>query len=143
MRATGQTVIKAVAVSPNAGPSEVIARIYIIQLPPPVISPRRNDNMIEILPGNGDGTFTDRAAQPTGRGPLDFVIGDFNGDGIPDIVTADLDGQTMTVLLGKGDGTFLSHSRVSFRASLFRWRLAISMAMEHWIWHLPTTQTME
>ncbi|HEY6413669.1 MAG TPA: FG-GAP-like repeat-containing protein [Edaphobacter sp.] len=72
-----------------------------------------NDNSIEILLGNGDGTFTVSAVQPTGRGPQDFVIGDFNGDGIPDIVTDDLDGQTMTVLLGKGDGTFLSHSRIT------------------------------
>jgi hypothetical protein len=78
-----------------------------------------NDNMIEILLGNGDGSFTVSAAQPTGRGPQDFVIGDFNGDGIPDIITADLDGQTMTVLLGKGDGTFLAHSRVTLPGEPF------------------------
>jgi hypothetical protein len=74
----------------------------------------RNDNAnkIEILLGNGDGTFTVSSTPATGRGPQDFIIGDLNGDGIPDIVTADLDGSTMTVLLGKGDGTFVSHVQI-------------------------------
>ena len=44
-----------------------------------------NDNEIEILLGKGDGTFTVSSIQPTGRGPQDFIIGDLNGDGIPDI----------------------------------------------------------
>ena len=78
-----------------------------------------NANMIEVLLGNGDGTFTVSAEQPTGLCPQDFAIGDFNGDGTPDIVTADIDGGTMTVLLGKGDGTFISHSRITLPGQPF------------------------
>src|SRR5207245_2183370 len=34
------------------------------------------------------------------------VVGDFNGDGIPDLTVANAGSRTVTVLLGKGDGTF-------------------------------------
>jgi hypothetical protein len=39
-------------------------------------------------------------------GPNDLVVGDFNGDGIPDLVAPDSATGTVAVFLGKGDGTF-------------------------------------
>src|SRR5207253_2884043 len=42
----------------------------------------------------------------TGSGPAAVALADFNGDGIPDLVTADSGSSTISVLLGKGDGTF-------------------------------------
>lgn len=36
-----------------------------------------------------------------------IAVGDLNGDGIPDIVTANIFAGTVSVLLGRGDGTFL------------------------------------
>src|SRR5262249_29647863 len=38
--------------------------------------------------------------------PYDFVISDFNGDGIPDVATANPVSDDVSVLLGRGDGTF-------------------------------------
>jgi hypothetical protein len=61
---------------------------------------------VTVLLGNGDGTFTASAGSPTvGFIPNSIAVGDFNGDGIADLATANEAG-TATVLLGNGDGTF-------------------------------------
>ncbi len=39
-------------------------------------------------------------------GPNDLVVGDFNGDGIPDLATPDSATGVVAIFLGKGDGTF-------------------------------------
>jgi hypothetical protein len=66
---------------------------------------------VTILLGNGDGTFT--AAGPNLDPSADFGViasGDFNGDGIPDLVATNYFefGSSPVVFLGKGDGTFTS-----------------------------------
>ena len=63
---------------------------------------------LTVLLGNGDGTFT--AAGPNLSANLDFSVvgtGDFNGDGIPDLVASRYFGPGgASVFLGKGDGNF-------------------------------------
>lgn len=58
--------------------------------------------------GNGDGTF--RSAQRFSTGSLEAVVamaaGDLNGDGHLDLVTANRDLDSISVLFGNGDGTF-------------------------------------
>ena len=42
----------------------------------------------------------------TGGQPLSVAVGDFNGDALPDLATANNAHQTVSVLLGNGDGAF-------------------------------------
>lgn len=63
-------------------------------------------NIITILLGHGDGTFTQSSVTTTGFNNFLLTSADFNGDGIPDLVIYGQYASTITVLLGKGDGTF-------------------------------------
>src|SRR5262249_44441071 len=65
-------------------------------------------NTVSIRLGNGDGTFKPAPKQEVvvGPQPESVRIGDFNGDGIPDLAVANWRSNTVTILLGNGDGTF-------------------------------------
>jgi sugar lactone lactonase YvrE len=65
---------------------------------------------VSMLLGNGDGTFTAMASDLEPSHEFRFIAaGDFNGDGIPDLVVTDfLGNNTATLFLGKGDGTFVA-----------------------------------
>jgi hypothetical protein len=66
-----------------------------------------NPGTITILLGKGNGTFVPMASSPeTGSIPYSVAVADFNGDGIPDLATADAGSNTISVFLGKGNGTF-------------------------------------
>lgn len=60
---------------------------------------------VQIYPGIGDGTFRQGYYYGLSSGPRSLAAGDMNGDGILDLVTGDYQG-TVSVLLGKGRGTF-------------------------------------
>jgi hypothetical protein len=69
------------------------------------------DETVRVLLGNGDGTFLPAQAFPAGSSPQSVAVGDFNGDGIPDLAVANYtypNPGTVSVLLGQGDGTFQS-----------------------------------
>lgn len=66
-----------------------------------------NSNNVSVLLGNGDGTFQSQVVYWVGNSPWAVAVGDFNGDGIPDLVVANNDQVgSVSVLLGNGDGTF-------------------------------------
>jgi ABC-type anion transport system duplicated permease subunit len=61
-----------------------------------------NDSTVTVLLGNGDGTFTLAASPSTGLAnsdPQGIAIGDFNGDGYPDIVATNANFQNAAVLV--------------------------------------------
>jgi hypothetical protein len=62
--------------------------------------------------------------------PLSVAVGDFNGDGTPDLVVANAGSSNVSVLLGNGDG--------SFQAAQSPWPWATSMAMAGPTWPWPT-----
>lgn len=65
-----------------------------------------DNSRVDILLGNGDGTFTAETTNPPISGiPSYFATGDFNGDGKTDFAVAENAG-TIAILLGNGDGTF-------------------------------------
>jgi hypothetical protein len=74
-----------------------------------VVTANQSDGTATVHWGNGDGTFALGAQQaapvPTLR-PFQVVVADVNGDGIPDIVTANRSDNTVSVLLGNRDGGF-------------------------------------
>ena len=51
-------------------------------------------------------SFRLAATVPLGAGPESIAVGDLNGDGILDLVTANIESHNVSVLLGNGDGTF-------------------------------------
>src|SRR5262245_39696999 len=51
-----------------------------------------------------------RQAFDTGAGPVAVAIGDVNGDGRPDLATANSNAHTVSVLLGNGTGGFGAHA---------------------------------
>jgi len=65
---------------------------------------------VNVLLGNGNGTFQNQVTYATGNNPLSVAVSDFNGDGKLDLVVANYDAftstNTVSVLLGNGDGTF-------------------------------------
>ncbi|MBI4606570.1 MAG: VCBS repeat-containing protein, partial [Planctomycetes bacterium] len=66
--------------------------------------PQRGD--ISVLLNQGDGTFMDAVSHAAGSSPWSVIAADLNGDGRPDLATANY-GVGVSVLLNQGDGTFL------------------------------------
>jgi hypothetical protein len=63
-------------------------------------------SQVEVLLGNGDGTFSAGNVYATGGFPTSVAVADFRGNGNLDIAVATLYGGT-DVFLGNGDGTFV------------------------------------
>ena len=66
------------------------------------------DNTVTILLGHGDGTFAPAVGSPMTVGTFPEAVrsGDFNNDGILDLAVANAKDNTVSILLGNGDGTF-------------------------------------
>jgi VCBS repeat protein/Big-like domain-containing protein len=70
-----------------------------------------NNGAVEVLLGNGDGTFGSPTLYNLNRAsyPLSVIAVDLNGDGKPDLAVANCTSTgsgIVTVMLNKGDGTF-------------------------------------
>ncbi|MGM9319959.1 FG-GAP repeat domain-containing protein [Deinococcus aquaticus] len=59
---------------------------------------------VHVTLGNGDGTFAAPTTLSVGSDPRDLLIGDANGDGWLDVLTADHGSSSLSVLLGGASG---------------------------------------
>ena len=97
-------------------PAEIVVGDFNGDGKPDLAVSNVDSNTVSVLLGNGDGTFRTPINSPVGANPWYFAVGDFNGDGKLDLAVSDygcsLDCQTspsntVMILLGNGDGTFL------------------------------------
>ncbi len=62
-------------------------------------------NTVNMLLGNGDGTFRSSGNQAAAGSANDLAVADFNGDGKADLIIANAAGGSMSVLLGAAPGS--------------------------------------
>jgi acetyl esterase/lipase len=77
-------------------------------------------NDVSILLGHGDGSFGlphNYSVLPQGRSPQSIAVGDYNGDGIPDLAVANRASNNVSVLLGRRDGTFAPGASIAVGGS--------------------------
>jgi hypothetical protein len=104
----------------GAGPSEVaLGHLRGPDKPLDMVVTNSLTNTLSVLLGNGDGTFQAPRQFDIGafKAPSivfpelptlrrDVTIADLNGDEIPDVTVTNFDSGDISVLLGRGDGTF-------------------------------------
>jgi hypothetical protein len=62
-------------------------------------------------------TFSDGTSIAVGANPINVAIGDFNADGRQDLVASNANGNSVSILLGNGDGTFSTATNLSVTTS--------------------------
>jgi Bacterial Ig-like domain (group 3)/FG-GAP-like repeat len=108
----------AIAASGNPSGYDLTATVVGFASQPPVLAgsvtfqdTTNNNNLLGIVPLGAPAfaqTFTAAPGSPvqTGNSPSIAGVGDFNEDGIPDLAIENAGDETISILLGNGDGTF-------------------------------------
>jgi hypothetical protein len=75
---------------------------------PDIVVANEQSNNVTIVLGDGKGGFLETKGSPftAGQSLNDIAIGDFNGDGKPDLAFANHEQKSLTVSLGDGQGSF-------------------------------------
>lgn len=72
-----------------------------------------NSDPITVFWNNGHGAFTKITPKDTGALASAVAIGDFNGDGKPDLVIGEANNSRVQMLLGNGNSTFFAQSPIT------------------------------
>lgn len=94
---------------------------------PDVVTDSWGNNQIELLLGDGKGGLgTPGRYFDVGHRPYERLrSADFNHDGLPDVVTTNLDDGTVTILLGDGKGSFRDAPGSPFAAGAKPWQVFV------------------
>jgi hypothetical protein len=116
-----------VDVHSNPHPHGVVAADFNADGKPDVATDSWGDNRIELLLGDGAGRLLAPGSFfSTGHRPYERLrSADFNHDGFPDIVTTNLDDNTVSILLGDGNAGFHNAPGSPFPAGAKPWQVAI------------------
>lgn len=76
------------------------------------------NGVLTFLLGKGDGTFQSPISYQVGSSPAAAAAGDFNRDGVLDVILANPGNNTASIVLGNGDGTFTSERNASSLSGL-------------------------
>src|SRR5262249_18384559 len=66
-----------------------------------------SDGTLTVLTNNGSGIFGSNATLTVGGGPECVITADVNGDGFPDLISANSTSNSLTVLTNNGNGGFV------------------------------------
>ncbi len=121
-----QTSLKQTLLFPTGGkPASVASADFNRDGKPDLVMTSSNSDQVSVLLGNGDGLFQSPRLFDVGAGAdgssggifREPVIADLNGDGIPDLAIPNLHAADVSILLGRGDGTFQPQRRFDATAS--------------------------
>ena len=80
---------------------------------------------VSVFLNSGNGTFAAAQNYKVDIGTTGVAVGDFNGDGIPDLMVVSASSQRLTVLQGNGNGTFTAGTQ-HFNAGSVPVRIAVA-----------------
>ena len=118
--AGGFSAASASPIAVGSHPSSIVSGDFNGDGIPDLAAANKNDNTVSVFLGNGSGGFTAAPNNPyiTDVGPASIVAGDFDGDGIVDLATANTTVGNISMLLGLGSGGFVTANSTSFPADI-------------------------
>ena len=105
-RITAQTAGSQQIANPLIGDVDRDGKLDLIEPFVDAYSNLNSSTSFSVLLGNGNGTFRAAGAPPTDTIPSAVALGDFNSDGRIDLAVASVRLESLTILLGDGEGGY-------------------------------------